>query len=197
MYFTGYVTRDKVTISREPHDLWRRLISRISHKKRYHTWTSLCLWYLPPLFRNKHPSPPPPPQKKPPNLLLKSSACFSLFIQPWLGPVPSVILPLSSIGGVLGATCDCEPLESTAPPWESFLVLLSSEPFLGTLISNKRSTGVRQIGQRLVWNLNTLAHSLHIHCDPAHTSNRKCVSRIQMNLRQGWTMKHCDHGSAF
>lgn len=32
-----------------------------------------------------------------------------------------------------------------------------------TLISKRRSTGCRQIGQRFVWNLKTFAHPLHMH----------------------------------
>ena len=35
--------------------------------------------------------------------------------------------------------------------------------FLETLISKSLSTGVRQMGHRFDWNLNTLAHPLHIH----------------------------------
>eukprot|EP00474_Spongospora_subterranea_P002486 CRZ02944.1 hypothetical protein [Spongospora subterranea] len=38
----------------------------------------------------------------------------------------------------------------------------SAAPSL-TLISKRRSTGCRQIGQRFVWNLKTFAHPLHIH----------------------------------
>lgn len=36
-----------------------------------------------------------------------------------------------------------------------------------TLISNSRSTGCLHIGHRLVWNLRTFAHSLHMHCNKA------------------------------
>lgn len=39
----------------------------------------------------------------------------------------------------------------------------SAAPSL-TLISKRRSTGCRQIGQRFVWNLKTFAHPLHMHC---------------------------------
>ena len=63
----------------------------------------------------------------------------------------------------------------------------STPSFLGTLISSRRSTGVRQIGQRLVWNLNTLAHSLHMHCQ--HIQNQHSVSRRQLGRTYKFNMK--------
>lgn len=174
--------------------LRRRLMSRINHGKGYHTRTnSCCLWNLPRFsgWRMSCHRPRIIRSFSTPSLLQKpgwfgKALCCSCAHQLLLVSsetctsvefgLLSSTFRASSTNSLADVAVDCELLDSIAPP--------CSAPVLGTLISNRRSTGVRQMGQRLVWNLNTLAHSLHIHCDPSPPKiNTQLVNRRQVSAR--------------